>query len=88
MKKCNRMTSNASFFPRPLAISCFTLSERRIQLLREDYGSAGPKIMAWDGRDQHGDAIANGVYLYVLRGRRHDDREHEIKQTGRLVIMK
>ncbi len=96
--------ADATVFPNPTAGPCrlvfelsdamrvewsiYTLSGHRIKLLREDYASAGPKIMAWDGRDQYGDGIANGVYLYVLRGRRDGDREHEIKQTGRLVIMK
>jgi hypothetical protein len=96
--------ADATIFPNPTSGPCrlvfelsdamrvewsiYTLAGHRIKLLREDYISAGPKIMAWDGRDQYGDGIANGVYLYVLRGRRADDREHEIKQTGRLVIMK
>ncbi len=66
----------------------FTLAGRRIKQLRQDFGTAGPKVMTWDGRDQAGDAIANGVYLYVLRGRLTDSEVRDIKQTGQLVIMK
>jgi len=47
----------------------------------------GPTIIEWDGRDTEGDSIANGVYLYVLRGT-SPDSDHEIRETGQLVIMR
>ena len=52
------------------------------------FPSGGPKILQWDGRDTEGDEIANGVYLYVLRGSWPDNGGHDAKQAGKLVIMR
>jgi hypothetical protein len=68
--------------------SIYTLAGRRIKRIERSYDTPGPKILEWDGRDGWGDEIANGVYLYVLRGRWSGDAEHELKETGQLVIMK
>jgi hypothetical protein len=64
----------------------YTVSGRRVRSMRSQAASAGPVILNWDGRDGEGDSIANGTYLYVLRGTPVGDR-HEIRQTGQLVIM-
>ncbi len=65
----------------------YTLSGHRIKSLEENL-SAGPQIMPWDGRDDQGDEIANGTYLYVLRGTVAAGGERDITETGKLVIMR
>ena len=65
----------------------YTVSGRRIRSIREDNVVAGPVVLYWDGRDAEGDEVANGVYLYVLRGTLAD-AGHEIRETGQLVIMR
>jgi len=64
----------------------YTVSGRRVRSLRASFVAAGPAVLEWDGRDGEGDTIANGTYLYVLRGTPSGD-SHEIRQTGQLVIM-
>jgi len=66
----------------------FTLAGRRIKYVRQKYDTAGPKVIPWDGRDQYGDEIANGVYLFVLRGSPEIDGGRDVQKTGQLVIMK
>jgi hypothetical protein len=73
--------------PMSLQWDIYTVSGRRIKRVEDTFESAGPAIMEWDGRDGEGDSIANGVYLYVLRGRMPGD-DHEIRETGQLVIMR
>ena len=71
----------------------YTLSGRRIRTIWESF-QAGPRILHWDGRDQAGDEIANGTYLYVLRRtwpegtRPPGDQGRDITKTGKLVIMR
>ncbi len=65
----------------------YTLSGHRIKSVVEEL-SAGPQIIPWDGRDDQGDEIANGTYLYVLRGNVTGGGERDITETGKLVIMK
>ncbi len=95
---------DATVFPNPTAGPCrlvcdvsdpmdlqwdiYTVSGRRVRSLRESFDSAGAKILEWDGRDGEGDEIANGVYLYVLRGTSAADAGHQIRKTGQLVIMR
>jgi Peptidase family C25 len=64
----------------------YTLSGHRIKTMQETM-SAGPQIIPWDGRDDQGDEIANGTYLYVLRGTVTAGGERDITETGKLVIM-
>ncbi len=74
--------------PMDLQWDIYTVSGRCIRSLRENFDSAGAKILEWDGRDGEGDQIANGVYLFVLRGTTAADAGHQIRKTGQLVIMR
>jgi hypothetical protein len=64
----------------------YTLSGRRLKTVRENFVSAGPQILHWDGLDAQGDEIANGTYLYVVRGTWSGGRD--VTKTGKLVIMR
>ncbi len=99
-----RGLENVTLFPNPTPGPCrllfdlsdpmtvqweiYTLAGRRIKTTRQDFASAGPVIMAWDGRDDRGDEIANGTYLFVLRGLAASADEREITKTGKLVVMR
>ena len=65
-----------------------SLAGHPVRRIRRIFPEAGPQIMEWDGRDGEGDELANGVYLYVVRGRLPDDAEHPVRVTGKLVLMK
>jgi len=66
----------------------YTVSGRRVFSMERGFATAGPKILEWDGRDAAGDPLANGVYLFVLRGSWAGDGGHDLVETGQLVIMK
>lgn len=74
----------------PMAVQwdIYTLAGNRLRTLREEFSEAGPRILEWDGRDHRGDEIANGTYLYVLRGTGASEDGREITKTGKLVIMR
>ncbi len=50
-------------------IEIFTTSGKRVRRIPipPDARQPGQSAVYWDGRDQAGDTIANGVYLYVIR---------------------
>jgi flagellar hook assembly protein FlgD len=73
--------------PMDLQWDIYTVSGRRLRSLQQSYSDAGPAILAWDGRDGEGDEIANGTYLYVLRGN-SEEVGYELRKTGQLVIMR
>jgi hypothetical protein len=81
--------------PMDVTWDIYTVAGRRIWQWRGRL-AAGPQVLEWDGRDAVDDEIANGVYLYVLRGGLTDagdgvssegDRR-EITHTGQVVIMR
>lgn len=74
----------------PMSISWFiyTLSGHKIYETGREFTTPGPQIMHWDGRDEWGDELANGVYLYVVRGHGFDDDGHRLDITGKLVVMR
>ncbi|MDZ7413818.1 MAG: hypothetical protein ONB15_09835, partial [candidate division KSB1 bacterium] len=47
-------------------IRIYTLAGRLIRTLAPAPNEAGFNRLHWDGRDEDGDDIANGVYLYKL----------------------
>ena len=78
--------------PAEVEIKIFTLSGRLIRSLKGT-GSAGFNSgIVWDGRDQDGDRIANGVYIYkIVAQTRFNSGGKEISQNaealGKTVIM-
>lgn len=74
----------------PMAVQwdIYTLSGRRLRSLTANFSEAGPRILEWDGRDARGDEIANGTYLFVLRGSGAAGDGREITKTGKLVVMR
>jgi hypothetical protein len=42
----------------------------------------------WDGRDQQGDELANGVYLYRIHAVSDEYRGDKADAIGRAVIMR
>ena len=74
--------------PMTVEWTIFTLDGHPIHRQRHVFTEAGPAVLRWDGRDDRGDRPANGVYIYVLKGRRADDAAHPVTVTGRLVVMR
>ena len=78
--------------PMTLHWDIYTVSGRRVQRVSDaflggNYAIGGVAILDWDGRDEEGDSLANGVYLYVLRGTPVGD-DLEVREIGQLVIMR
>ncbi len=74
----------------PMAVQwdIYTLAGQRLRTIQAEPADAGPCILEWDGRDSQGDEIANGTYLFVLRGAGASADGREITKTGKLVIMR
>jgi hypothetical protein len=74
----------------PMAVQwdIYTLAGQRLRTIQVEPADAGPCILEWDGRDGQGDEIANGTYLFVLRGAGASADGREITKTGKLVIMR
>jgi len=90
----NPFASNTSFtfrqnqlIPLDIKIKVYTLAGRLIRSL-EGSSPGEPFIrMPWDGRDQDGDVLANGVYLYKLIVRTIDGR-FSSEVLGKLSVLK
>ncbi len=64
-------------------IKIFTPSGRHIRTVEAGNLQTGFNYVPWDGRDQYGDQIANGVYLYkVIESNDSGDRRETL---GKLV---
>jgi hypothetical protein len=74
----------------PLTVTwtIYTVAGRAVWQTTRHYAEAGPQVLAWDGRDARGDEIANGVYLYVVRGSAAGDARHPVTVNGKIVLMK
>ncbi|HDQ45769.1 MAG TPA: type IX secretion system sortase PorU [bacterium] len=69
-------------------IKIFTVSGRQIRHLSRLWGQPGFNMIPWDGRDEAGDAIANGVYLYKITARTHEGgKTISRSEIGRLIVM-
>jgi hypothetical protein len=69
-------------------IDVFTVGGRLIKTIDGVVGGAGPNQVHWDGRDQEGDELANGVYLYRIHATSEAYRGDKAEAIGRAVVMR
>lgn len=70
-------------------IRIFTVAGRRIRKLEGYWATPGFNQIHWDGLDEQGDALANGVYLYKVIVKSDLDGESVSKsEIGRLMMMR
>ena len=53
--------------PATVRVEVYTLSGRRVCSLERQVPTAGFTQVAWDGRSDGGERVANGTYLYIVR---------------------
>ncbi|MGH7453754.1 MAG: type IX secretion system sortase PorU, partial [bacterium] len=67
-------------------IKIFTLSGRLIRTI-DEIGRSGFNQIEWDGRDEDGDELANGVYLYkIIATQRQNGEALRSEEIGKLVV--
>jgi hypothetical protein len=71
--------------PADVVLRVFTLAGRRIRELHPGYLTAGFQSIPWDGRDQDGDRLANGTYLYKIIATRNGKRSEIL---GKVIKMR
>lgn len=52
--------------PGPVALQIYNLLGQRVRTLVDEVRPAGEHTITWDGRNDAGDPLASGVYLYAL----------------------
>ncbi|UCD37683.1 MAG: type IX secretion system sortase PorU [Fidelibacterota bacterium] len=71
--------------PADVTITIFTLNGIKIRTLEAFASRAGPQRIYWDGRDEFGDQIANGTYLYHFKV---DADGQAVTKWGRLARLR
>jgi hypothetical protein len=66
-----------------IEIEIFTVGGRLIRTLDDIAGNAGQNQVYWDGRDDEGDELANGVYLYKIIA---DGRTGTVDAIGKAML--
>ncbi len=75
---------SGSYAPENFKIKIYTVSGKLIKLIETSVNIGNNKI-SWDGKDNDGDIIANGTYLYKLVT---EDETKTVTQTQKLVILR
>ena len=65
-----------------IAVTIYTLQGRKIKALPKQIFSEGYHHLDWDGRDEYGGRLANGVYLYRLEA---SDNNSKVSIIGKLA---
>lgn len=72
-----------------IRIKIFTLSGRLIRTLEAFAAQRGFNMVEWDGRDEDGDELANGVYLYKITATQaQDEAPRRAEAIGKLVVQR
>ena len=71
-----------------VCVKIYTSAGRLIRVLREEGRPGENSTLVWDGRDETGDPVANGVYFMTVEARSMDEDEETISARGRLVRMR
>jgi hypothetical protein len=79
---------NAAGTELTIKVEIFTVSGKLIKTLSQTINQPGNRSseVDWDGLDEYGNKIANGVYLYRLRVQTPDGRSAQ--KWEKLVILK
>ncbi|MFA3782900.1 type IX secretion system sortase PorU [Melioribacteraceae bacterium 4301-Me] len=73
--------------PIDVKIKIYTIAGRMIKEIKEDYIADKFVKIDWDGRDEDGNLIANGVYLYKLIVR-SSDGQYTQNVLGKLAVIR
>jgi len=70
--------------PADIKIVVYTIAGRKIRTLTPTLLHAGFNAVEWDGRDERGNEVANGTYLYrvVINGTNGDNVSDAVSQTA------
>ncbi len=71
-----------------VGVDVFTVGGRMVRRIDGFHAPAGANQVYWDGRDQEGDELANGVYLYRIHAISEAYRGDRADVIGRAVIMR
>jgi hypothetical protein len=70
-------------------VKIFTITGRLIKTLEVPFARHGYNVVPWDGRDEDGDELANGVYLYkVIATQRNAGKISRVEEIGKLVVQR
>ncbi|KAA3657337.1 MAG: T9SS C-terminal target domain-containing protein, partial [Calditrichaeota bacterium] len=58
-------------------IAIYTVSGRKIRKMESMFGTAGYNEIFWDGLDEDGDRLGNGIYLYRIQAKAEIDGKTE-----------
>jgi len=84
---------NAANIIDDLEIRIFTVSGRLIKRIKTDINTSSPgndprrvgyNELIWDGTDDNGDQVANGVYFALIRAKYDDKEKSEILKVAKL----
>ena len=62
-------------------LTVYNIQGQKVKSLVDEYQSAGTRNVVWDGRDESGESVASGIYLYRIEA-----GPHEV--TNRMVLLK
>ncbi len=93
---CFQFEHNQAGFDLDVSVHIYTISGRLIKTLQERIFSASHRLglgdcIRWDGRDDYGDTLARGVYLYKVRIRALHGGDNEVTAESdfeKLVILR
>ncbi|MBC8345457.1 MAG: hypothetical protein ISR89_06375 [Candidatus Marinimicrobia bacterium] len=68
-----------------ISVDIYTLEGRRIKSVPTKYFSIGYHRIDWDGRDEYGGLLANGVYIYKMAA---SEGSQKINHIGRLAVFR
>ena len=79
----NAMTTIKYELPesKPMTLEIYNITGHRVRRLVNSQMSAGYHSVVWDGRDDAGDQVAGGIYLYRIQA-------GEFQQTRRMSMLK
>jgi hypothetical protein len=67
--------------PANVSLIIYDIAGRKIRILQDLYREAGSYQVIWDGRDDEGNRVASGIYLYRLRA-------GDFTRTKKLMLLK
>jgi hypothetical protein len=81
-------TAPSSHASAHVTIDIFNIRGQRVRELTSKLWTAGHHSVVWDGRDDAGNNVSSGIYLYRMTATRSDELHPSFVETRRMVLLR
>ncbi len=75
-------------FQSEIELVIYDIIGREVRAFKNLIQSAGSQNLLWDGRNNYGETLASGIYLYRIKAKSLEGNNEEFEKSAKLILLK